>query len=631
MNIPSRHSVIQSVQPEPIHMIPRILCFFAMLFSTLAVVRAEPATQPSSAKPVIAVFDLAGGMSEQPSDDSLAIFGPPSPSLRDVVTRMDKAAKDPAIKAVVILVDDATLGYGQAAELRQAMRNIRSAGKEVYGHSDSAGMIQYLLLCGCTRLSVTPTGEVWANGLYGDEIYLHNMLLKLGVQPDFLHCGAYKSASEIFMRDGPSPEADEMENWLLDSIYDTVTNEIATGRNVSPQTVAKWLDNGPYTAEKALDNGLIDVAEDTKTFENFLKSKYGSDVIFDKKYGQEKPPELNFSNPFALMSVLAQLMNPPTPGAGKPAVGVVYVTGPIVTGKADNSIFGSETAASTDIAKALDEAANDDSIKAVVLRVDSPGGSATASEIILRATQRVKDKKPLVVSMGDVAGSGGYFVTCAADTIFADDATITASIGVVSGKLVTTDMWNKIGINFKAYSRGANAGMLSSDTDFSPTERQQMQSLMDDLYGVFKNHVTTIRGNKLKKSIDDLAAGRVFTGRQALDLGLVDRIGTLADAIDFAADQAKISDYIVRTVPQPKNALQKLMEQSSGADNEPNQVALASRGNWIAQLAAPYLASLDPYHARVIRMALGQLDLMQHEQVMLMLPAPLCVPPPTHN
>jgi protease IV len=607
-------------------MTARVICILSLLFLGLSFANAQPTPQPAQ-KPIIAVFDLAGAMGEEPVDNSLAIFGPPPPSLRDVVHRMDKAAKDPQVKAVVVFADGAAFGHAQAAELRQALRQIRAGGKEVYGHGDGLAMEQYVLLSGATRLSVTPTGEIWAMGLYGDAIYLHGLLLKMGIQPDFLHCGAYKSASEIFMRDGPSPEADAMENWLLDSVYDTAINLIASGRNVSPDQAKKWIDGGPYTAEKARDAGMIDAVEDRATLESVLKAKYGDDVIFEKKFGVEKPPDLNFSNPFAMMSMLSQLMNPPKPGGGKAAVGVVYVDGPIVLGKSDSSLMGSEMAASSDISKALDEAAADDSVKAVVLRIDSPGGSATASEIILRATERVKAKKPLIVSMGDVAGSGGYYVSCAADTVFADDATLTASIGVVGGKLVTTDMWNKIGVTWKAYQRGANAAILSSDTDFSPTERDQMQSWMNDIYGVFKDHVTAIRGDKLKKPIDELAAGRVFTGRQALDLGLVDRIGTLDDAIAFAADQAKVSDFIVRTVPEPKNVLQKLMEQSAGGDDDTDHVALGGSANWIAKLAEPYLAGLDPDHARIIKMALGQLEMIQQEQVMLMMPAGFCVKP----
>jgi protease-4 len=271
---------------------------------------------------------------------------------------------------------------------------------------------------------------------------------------------------------------------------------------------------------------------------------------------------------------------------------------------------------STDVARAIDQARRDETIKAVVLRVDSPGGSAVASEIILAATQRLKEKKPLVVSMGDVAGSGGYYVTCAADTIFADDSTITASIGVVGGKFVTTGMWNKIGVTWKPYQRGVHAGLLATDTPFSPEDRQRLQSWMDDIYGVFKGHVVAIRGDRLKKPIDELAGGRVFTGRQSLELGLIDKIGTLQDAIEFAAGKANLKDYEVRTVPEPKNLLQRLMEQTTG-DSDPDHLLA---GPALFDMAAPYLKDLDPQRVRTIHRALGQLQLMQKEGAVLIMP-----------
>src|SRR5208283_758716 len=188
----------------------------------------------------------------------------------------------------------------------------------------------------------------------------------------------------------------------------------------------------------------------------------------------------------------------------------------------------------------------------------------TASEIILDATRRLKAKKPLVVSMGDVAGSGGYYVACAADTIFADATTLTGSIGVVGGKIATTEMWKKIGITFKEYKRGQNAGIFATDDVFTESERARMRALMDEDYDTFKKHVTDVRGRRLKKPIDDLAGGREYTGQQALDLGLVDRLGTLNEAVAFAAAQAKLKTYDVRVVPEPKNFLERLTERASG-------------------------------------------------------------------
>jgi protease-4 len=262
------------------------------------------------------------------------------------------------------------------------------------------------------------------------------------------------------------------------------------------------------------------------------------------------------------------------------------------------------------------------------LRIDSPGGSATGSEVILQATNRLKAKKPLVVSMGNVAGSGGYYVACGADTIFADAGTITGSIGVVGGKFITTDMWHKIGVNWHPYARGKNADLLSTDADFSPQQRERLQAWMNDIYGVFKGHVTAIRGNRLKKPIDDIAGGRVYTGKQALDLGLVDKIGTLSDAIAFAADQAKLTDYDVRAVPEPKNLLQQLVEQSAGGENDPDRITTGGSGNAaratndaLLKLVAPVLTELDPQHVKLLRTAVDQLQLVQREGAILMMPA----------
>jgi protease IV len=249
-----------------------------------------------------------------------------------------------------------------------------------------------------------------------------------------------------------------------------------------------------------------------------------------------------------------------------------------------------------------------------------------ASEIILNATKRVKAKKPFVVSMGDVAGSGGYYVSMGADTIFADATTITASIGVLGGKFATTDMWNKIGITWDSSRRGANAGLLSSDAVFTDAERKKMQGWMNDIYGVFKGHVVAARGAKLKKPIDELAAGRVFTGQQALDLGLVDKIGTLEDAIQHVAEQAKLKDYEVRVYPEPKNFVEVLVEELSDGDRDPNHLALPAseivlpRASSILDLALPHLKGLDPERLETVKAALRRLDLLQQERAVLVMP-----------
>jgi protease-4 len=211
-------------------------------------------------------------------------------------------------------------------------------------------------------------------------------------------------------------------------------------------------------------------------------------------------------------------------------------------------------------------------------------------------------------------------VACAADTVFADATTLTGSIGVLSGKLATTEMWKKVGITFKEYKRGQNAGIFSSDAVYSDTERVRMRAFMDEVYGVFKNHVTEIRGQRLKKPIDDLAGGRVYTGKQALELGLVDRLGTMSDAVAFAADQAKLKDYDTRVVPKPKSFLEQLLDRSSGEQNEAGHVRLAAGGDSLLKLAAPYLQNLDPRRTAAVLSVLQRLKIIQKEGVVLSMP-----------
>ncbi len=575
----------------------------------------------------IAVFRLTKPVKETPGDD-LFSFGESGESLKDLVARMDKAADDPAVKAVVVLVEGGSAGTAQVEEIRRAIAYVRVAGKEVHAHADSVSMLEFVLLSGASRLSVVPTADLWITGLHGESPYLRRLLDKVGVRPDFLTCGDYKSASEIFMREGPSPEAEKMQNWLLDSLFETYLTLIAEGRKLDPKVVRVLIDAAPYTAEKAKAIGLVDAVEHRGDFEEVLRSKFGEDVVFDKKYGKKEQPKPDFSSPFGILKFYGDLLGGATKTKDdKPAVGIVYVEGPIMLGRAESSPFGGEASAySSAIRQALDEAAEDDAIEAVVLRVDSPGGSAVASEIILDATRRVREAKPLVVSMGNVAGSGGYYVACGSDVIFADAATITGSIGVVGGKLATGGLWDKLGIDFKGYQRGQNAGILASSDVFSEGERQKMQTWMDEIYGVFKGHVVAIRGDRLKKPIDELAGGRVYTGRQALELGLVDKIGTLEDAIAHAAKEAELEEgaYEVRAVPKPKNALEALLEEASGdADADRKGLDLAAGtllSGSLADLALPYLRQLDPARASAVRMALRRLELIHREGASLSMP-----------
>ncbi len=585
---------------------------------------------PSMAPAVIAHFHLSGMLSESPVVDPFGLVAGQVTSLKDLVRRLDRAAGDPQVKAVVLTFDRMGFGFGQMEELRQAIGRVREAGKRVYVYAEGMSTFTYGLLCAGDHLSVAPQSALWLTGFYAESLYVKDLLDKIGVQADFLHMGAYKSAAEMFTRTGPSAPAEENLNWLLDGWYDSLVGMIAQSRGKTPEQVRELIDRGPYMAEQAMEKGLIDAVETRDDLVARVKKDIEGPARVDNRYGREKGPQINFANPLAFFSILGELFKPPATSQ-KDAVAVVYVEGVILPGYSQPTLFGQVGGAySGDIAKALDTAASDERVKAVVMRVDSPGGSAEASEVILNATRRIKGKKPFVVSMGDVAGSGGYYVSCAADAIFADEATITASIGVVGGKLVTKGLWDKLGVNWVGYRRGANADIFTSSRPFNGAQRQVLYDYMEQVYEVFKGHVAAGRGDKLRKPLDDMAGGRVYTGRQARDLGLVDEIGGLRQAVEYAAAKASLSDYETRVIPEPRDFLTELMAQSSG-QSRPTDIALPPALGPLAghPTLAPLLDMLcktEPQRAEVLRQALQRIDLIRRESVIMMMPFDLTLP-----
>ena len=294
----------------------------------------------SSSKPIVAVFRLRAPIVEQPVNEVLIFGGEHQPtSLKDLVRRMNKARDDQAVKAVVVLLENAEIGTAQAEEIRQAMIEISKSGKSVYAHADSMSMHGYVLLSAATHLSVAPTGDVWLTGLYAESMYLRGLLNKLGVKPDFLTCGEYKSAAETFMREGPSPKAEEMENWLLDGIYSTQVKLIAASRGVDEAKARQWIDGGPYTAGKARDLGIIDAVEQRQDVQTRLKRRFGDDIKFEHNYGESSRQKVDFSSPFAAFEVFGELLGGGKKKLHKTSVAIVYVDGPIMLGAAEQSPF----------------------------------------------------------------------------------------------------------------------------------------------------------------------------------------------------------------------------------------------------------------------------------------------------
>ena len=574
----------------------------------------------------IAYFKLKGPIAETPVEMPPLFEKHPPLSMKSLLERFKQARLDNNVVAIVMDLQDAAPGMAQLEELHTAMRQFSAVDKPVFVHAESLRTGTYLAATGASHISMVPTGDVWLTGIYGEAPYLRGTLDKMGCTPDFEHFGDYKSASEIFMRTGPSPEAQEMNNWILDGIYDAILKHIADSRGMTKEKVSDLIDDGPYSAEEAFKAGLIDSIQHRQDFIADLEKRYGEGVEFVSDYGKKDDMSVP-EDPFAMFAFLMKLFNPSPKVYTEPSVAIVYVEGAIMTGESEPSPFGGSSGAfSTSIRRALDKAADDDTVKAVVMRVDSPGGSALASEIILNASRRVAAKKPVIVSMGNVAGSGGYYVTCASETIFADPSTITASIGVLGGKIVTTGMWDKLGVDWHENQRGKMAGMLSSSEKFNDEERAKIRQYMGDVYEIFKGHVTKARGSKLTKPIDQIAGGRVFTGAQALELGLVDKLGGLEDSIKFAAERAGLGEYDIRVIPEPQSIFDLFMQK----DTEDYASARASAASMFLDVPMmrellPVVAKFDPLRVRAIVRQLQLLGVLQSEGVMMAMPGEIVI------
>lgn len=574
---------------------------------------------------------LAGSLTEAPVEDPFAVFGAQPGSFRGILHTLEHLEDDDSVLALVITINGFRPSMAHMEEIYHAFNKVEESGRDVYVHVEEAmmPMSTYIMLSGANHINVVPTGFLNLSGMYSEGMYLKDGLAKIGLEADIVHIGDYKSAGETMMRSGPSKEAEEAMNWTLDGLYDASVAMIAESRKLDRKVVRSMLDIGPYTAEDAEKVKLIDSCMYQDDLLKMLKDKYGKDIYIENDYGHGNGSAASAS-PFE--SLFEDLTSSSSSGrSGRKSVGIVYVEGAIMPGYGPGAYSGT-------VRKALEEAADDRNVKAVVMRINSPGGSVTASEVIWRAAELLRDKKPLVVSMGGVAASGGYYIACGADSIYADATTITGSIGVVGGKIVTTGMWDELGINWHPYQRGANADWMSSSAPFNPFQRQQIVEQMGAAYVTFKDHVSAGRGDKLKKDLESMAGGRVFTGRQALDLGLIDEIGGLNDAVEHAAELAKLNDnYRVRTIPRIKTFSELLEEEflGGGGSGRPTDLSLdvqsepvftlenAQKALGMSAETTPLLSLLntfEPARSQEMLRILQSAELLNNEGVLVMMP-----------
>jgi len=591
----------------------------AVVAATVVISIAVPAQAQE-----VAIFKLKGALVEQPSESGLGeLLGDKAPTnMFDLLEKLKAAREDANLKAVVFDIDQAAIGLAQIEELRAQMESLKAAGKDVWVLAESLGNGSTMLGSAASRLLLVPAGEVALTGLYGEGMYFKGLLDHVGIEADIMHCGDFKSAGEPFYRTGPSKEAEAQTNQLFDSIFEQLVKSIADSRGMTEKQVRDLVDRAVFNSKEALDANLVDKLMYREDFVAAVKSKYGEDVEVTTNYkGKKNELDIDFGNPFAIFSVFEKMMKLPAPSTN-PAVAVVYVEGPITSGPTEHGLFGgSKNAGSDTIRRAIAEAADDGSVKALVLRVNSPGGSALASDVIAEATQRFKaGGRPFIVSMGNVAASGGYYVSTAADQIFAEPTTITGSIGVVGGKFVTKGFWDWAGVTSHEYQRGKLADIMNTNRKWEPDERKVVEEMMNGVYGDFKKRVVEGRSGKLTDDIEKLAGGRVYTGATAIQIGLVDRLGGFTDAIKYAADEATISDYELRVFPRPKSPFDMLAEIFGGEKKDDKFLSsnIASLPSVSATIDA--IRAIDPQKARVTVDFLQQVEMLSTEGVLLLSP-----------
>jgi protease-4 len=569
--------------------------------------------EENAVKTKIAVYDLEGVISESgQSEPSLLSMDPRRPlTLLDLTRSLGKAVADPAVTAVVLDADGAELDFSHLQEIRRQLLSLRAAGKAVWIYTEHLGNGTALLGSAADHFTLMPEADCEFDGICAESMYFKGLLDKIGVRADVIHIGDFKSFGEMFYRTGPSDYAKQQEDKLIDSIYGQIVDLVATGRKLESAKVRATIDDGSLTAKKVVAAGLADELSYRTDFVKKLHETYGADADFDREY---ELPDLDGPEITGIMDVFKLMFNEASQGkARKDFIAVVALDGDIT----DESI--------APVRSQILKLAKEDRAKALVLRVNSPGGSAMASEVLWEATDEWNATgKPFAVSMGGVAASGGYYVSAGADRIFAEAGTITGSIGVVGMKFVVGEAMEKIGVTTHTTQRGKNAAAQSMMRGFSEDEARLVRESMAAVYDTFKKRVTDGRGKALKGDLESLAGGRVYSGKDALDIGLVDELGGLHEALAWVTREAKLEKPDVKLLPEPKSGLEglfapedkkeedEIIRASVGPDSATRLRALLNHSGILETLPAPAQAAVSRLAAR--------LQAFQKTQVLLLGP-----------
>ena len=576
------------------------ILFVLLIVGVIAIaLLADTMGRPSVPDNSVLVLNVSGELPDYVPEEPLAkAFGiNQQQSFTSLLTQLRKAKVDNRIGGVLLDINFPGIGWGKADELRDAIADLRASGKPVYAYLEIGTNREYYIATAAEKIFVAPPGDIYINGFAAEAMFYKGSLDKLGIEADVIQIGPkYKNAPDRYTRKEMSDGQREVINALLDEYFTRFTTAIADSRKKSIDDVKALIDNAPYTAAQAKSQGLID------------------DALYREQVDEQFKTRLGYKTDDKLRTIRAgQYREIPSDSLGLnkgERVAVIYASGAINVGRSSSGPVNGEMVGSDTIVEAVNDAANDKSIKAIVLRVDSPGGSALASDLMWYALENAKAKKPIVVSMGDVAASGGYYIACNANKIVAQPSTVTGSIGVFLGKPVVKGLYDWLGVTNEYILRGKNAGLFRETEKWTPEERAKMVDQTNSIY--FDNFIPKVaKGrNKSVEEANTLGQGRVWTGTQAKANGLIDEFGGLEKAIDIAKQLANLpAEKDVKRVILP--APRPLLESLFGGE------ALAQTRE--EQTRAAILEALPADVRRSFRYA-SLFDRMQNGEAMLLMP-----------
>jgi protease IV len=552
---------------SPLKSLPLILFGSAIL----AAAAPESKKKNAPATPVLVDLNLKGAISEAPTP--LSLDGQPvTDNLKSIIDTIAKARDDKDVKGLVLRIRGLSTGSGKRHELRETIKGFRTSGKKVVAVLEMANNGDYLVAVAADEIVMPAAGWLLLKGLSAEVMFYKGLFEKVGILAETVQVGDFKGAGEPYSRTSMSAQFREELTSVLQDHYDAMAESIAARQGIRLEDAKALIDGGPYTPAEAKKVGLINrVAYPDQIEAEFAKELGLSAFKLETKYGKKAHDAADLSGIAGMMKMMSMLSGEASrkPESKDPKIAVIYASGTIQTGRSSGaSMLGDEVLGSDSVIKNLKQAEKDKTVKAIVLRVDSPGGSALASDLMWREITRIE--KPIVASMSDVAASGGYYISMGADKVYAEPGTLTGSIGVISIKFAAGKAIEKLGLSTDTITVGKNGNFESMFVPWTDSERAAMRRFSDDIYKQFVSKAAA--GRKMTfAQLEKKAGGRIYTGRQAKKEGLVDELGTLEDAIGAAkllAGMNKSDKVELLILPKPQGLLESLISPLGDLDRD---------------------------------------------------------------